>query len=163
MVSGYNKFTKVNTMPQKKTELVGDSNHVEVLVNGTPVLGLVDTGSQITSITHKFLQESLRKVPILELKNVITIRGAGGHVLPYIGYVDLEFEIGGDNYFAPVLVVPGNFTDDIPLIIGTNILKLVYDSGKDMNDSDLQLPLRNVLINMAKTDVDVIGTVKSSQ
>ncbi|KAL5019183.1 hypothetical protein ScPMuIL_004905 [Solemya velum] len=99
----------------------------------------------------------------MELDELLTVRGAGGYILPYVGYVDLEITIDGNHYFVPVLVIQENFSDDVPLILGTNLLKLMYNNGKDIGHTSLQLPLKEVMQNMAKTDIDIIGIVRSSK
>lgn len=75
-------------------------------VNGVSVFGLVDKGSQITSISSQFFKEQLPDVEILELDNLLTVMGAGGSILPSIGYVHLEVKIWGGSYFVLVLVFP---------------------------------------------------------
>lgn len=162
-VSGYRQFHALKRKPQNKCELVGDTNTARVFVNGVSTLGLIDTGSQITSISYDFLQKKLPDVKVMELDELLTVRGAGGYILPYVGYVDLEITIDGNHYFVPVLVIQENFSDDVPLILGTNLLKLMYNNGKDIGHTSLQLPLKEVMQNMAKTDIDIIGIVRSSK
>lgn len=54
--------------------------------------------------------------------DALLLKGEDGHILPYLGYADMDILIDGNTYFVPVLIIQINFSDEIPLIIGTNHL-----------------------------------------
>jgi hypothetical protein len=63
------------------------------------------------------------------LSKLLTIQGAGGHNLPYLGYIEVSFSfqnISEGNADYPFLIVPDtSFNRTTPILIGTNILKPV--------------------------------------
>ncbi|KAL5017464.1 hypothetical protein ScPMuIL_007053, partial [Solemya velum] len=153
-------------MPQKKVkvEMVGHYNTMSVDVNGVPTQALIDTGSQITTISSLFMSETFPEECIGELADLITVRGAGGNVLPYKGYVNLDITIAGNTYAVPTLVMENNLSSDVPIIVGTNVLSLVYkDKVSDSDGSSLNPQLCTLMKNMAKVDVDMLGTVKTTR
>jgi len=153
-------------VPQKnlKAKLVGNSNTIAVKVNNISAQALMDTGSQVTTISSAFMSESLPLENISELSELITVKGAGGNILPYKGYVELDISIDGNTYCVPTLVMESNRPTDIPIIVGTNVLSLLYkDRSSDGNVSGFQPHLRVLIQNMAKVDVDVLGIVKTTK
>ena len=57
-------------------ELVGRANEQRVFINGHPVTALLDTGSQVTHVSHEFcLAYEIQINPITQLVN---IEGTGG-------------------------------------------------------------------------------------
>jgi len=153
--------------PQKKNlhvNLVGKANIVDVDINQLHTKALIDTGSQVTTLSSKFFTEYMPRETILELSELITVTGAGGHILPYIGYVELNITVDGDMYCVPTLIMEGERSADVPLIIGTNLLSLIYNGNKqEESRCKLQPSLSTIIQNMAKMDVDVIGTVKTTK
>ena len=62
--------------------------------------------------------------------DILKIECAGGDLLPYLGYVEVELKVPGDDVSVDgnfvFLVVPSTeYNKQVPLLIGTNILKLV--------------------------------------
>lgn len=66
----------------EETPLVGPRNEGDVEVNGKACRALIDSGSQITSITHNYWQSH----PVLQKKKLqpskIPIEGAAGQTVP---------------------------------------------------------------------------------
>lgn len=69
---------------------------VEIKVNGVNVRCLVDTGSQVTLFAESLSKElfSAHYLPEAEVP-WLTLRGANGLDIPYIGYRVTDFEIHG--------------------------------------------------------------------
>ena len=71
------------------TPLVGPRNEGEVEVNGMKCKALIDSGSQITSITHGYWCNR----PILKNQKMqpskIPIEGAAGQSVPYYGVLQI--------------------------------------------------------------------------
>ena len=80
--------------------IVGKANEVSLWINGEK-LTEVDTGSMVSTMA-----ESLCKrlgLIIRPLNRLLSIEGAGGHQVPYLGYVEVQLEDRSqkkDNVFA---------------------------------------------------------------
>ena len=85
---------------------------------------LLDTGSMVSTIAAS-LQTSLG-LQVLTLDRMLTVEGAGGHRLPYLGYVEVDLfirEMEEPTQKAVMLVVPDTaYHQRVPVLIGTNIL-----------------------------------------
>ena len=89
---------------------------------------MIDTGSQVTTISEHFVKSNLPNCPIKAVNSLLTLKGAGDNILPYCGYV--EVEICFDSFTCPVLalVVCGDaYTHDVPVVIGTNVIVKFYE------------------------------------
>jgi len=62
----------------------------------------------------------------------LNIEGAGGHTLPYLGFIEVNIgipNIGLEPTSCILLVVPDNkFTEKLPVLLGTNILRPMMDA-----------------------------------
>ena len=126
--------------------LVGDCPVAQVRVGGQTFEGLIDTGSQITTLTEAYLSEHHPDLPIVPI-NCLTIRAANGQPIPYKGVVTLDIHIfGQDLDSVPVLVT--NTPLDVaeqrrkkkqPAIIGMNVLSRV---AKDVDVKSLPTVLQ---------------------
>ena len=111
--------------------LIGEANECVAYLNGRPCLALLDTGSQVTSISEQFYREHLSDRPMQPLKRLVHVVGAAGQEVPFLGYVELSVSFpctkaGTDVVFQTlVLVVLDNqYNQRVPLIPGTNLAKL---------------------------------------
>lgn len=113
--------------------LIGNKCIGDVTVSGVKCNCLLDTGSQVTTISNSFYTEHLSEQPIQPF-NLLDVEGANGQSVPYLGYV--EVSIGFPKDFidsAPevttlALVVPDlRSNSDLPVLIGTNLLDVLYD------------------------------------
>ena len=115
-------------------ELVGNTNSVQITIGGQPGEALLDTGSSVSTISQNFLQKNLSTYEIFKLDTILEVEGAGGHMLPYLGYIEIEVEIpsiGSGKNTYPLLVVPDtNFNKNVPILLGTNILCPVMENCK---------------------------------
>ena len=89
--------------------MVGTSNEVDLLASGIEAKGLLDTGSQITTVSEQFLKENIPGVEVENIDKFLNIEVAGGHSLEYTGVVILEFSFPKLDLYCtdpvPVLVV----------------------------------------------------------
>lgn len=113
--------------------LIGEKCTSNVTVSGLNCNCLLDTGSQVTTVSTAFYKEHLSEQPIQPF-NLLDVEGANGQFVPYLGYV--EVNIGFPKDFidtAPevstlALVVPDlRSNSDLPVLIGTNLLDVLYD------------------------------------
>ena len=64
------------TQEEVWVKLVGRANEERIFINGHPVTALLDTGSQVTHVSHDFcLAKGIKIHPITQLVN---IEGTGG-------------------------------------------------------------------------------------
>ena len=79
-------------------KLVGRANEENIFINGQPVTALLDTGSQVTHVSHDFcLANGIEVHPLTKLVN---IEGTGGDSIEYIGCAEasLSLPIGVPNF-----------------------------------------------------------------
>lgn len=110
---------------KEQTPLVGPRNEGEVIVNGLKCKALIDSGSQMTSMTCSFWR-SHPELNALELQpSNILIEGAAGQKVPYYGVLNIRLEVLGKQYeTVPAFVVPdSDYRLDVPLVVGTNVLR----------------------------------------
>ena len=115
---------QINT-ESDETPLVGPRNEGVVDVNGKECRALIDSGSQITSVTHSYW----RGHPVLHKQKLrsskIPIEGAAGQTVPYHGVLHMDLKVLGKEYRAvPTFVVPdSDYRSSVPLLVGTNVIR----------------------------------------
>jgi len=115
----------------QRSDLVGHSNDGIIDINGVQLRALLDTGATVSTISLGKYQSSLMSftslIPLQEFE--LDIEGAGGHKLPYLGYIEVELAVPTLNIepiSCLILVTPDtNYSQTVPVILGTNILKRV--------------------------------------
>ncbi len=122
-VAGLNQGTRRRQDPI----LVGSSNEAEVKINGATTTALIDTGSCISSISKSFYDKHLNNVKIEPLQEILNVECADGGELPYIGFIPATLSTVGiensQDQECLFLITPGtNYTEQIPVLLGTNIL-----------------------------------------
>ncbi|CAG2226845.1 unnamed protein product [Mytilus edulis] len=124
--------------------MVGMENQSIIQVNSMKCKALIDSGSMISTVSDHVLK--LMK-PVPEVKDLddfeLSVSVAGGLKLPYIGYVEVEVQIPflpGESFYVPMLVVPrSDYTNKVPVIVGTNILRLGMELVHCLDD-DISIP-----------------------
>uniref|UniRef100_A0A3Q2XXG7 Gypsy retrotransposon integrase-like protein 1 n=1 Tax=Hippocampus comes TaxID=109280 RepID=A0A3Q2XXG7_HIPCM len=128
--------------PQSKLPqgLIGPRCAASVLVEGTPCESIIDSGSQVTTISETFHKEHLSHLLIQPIHTILEIEGAGGQNVPYLGYVQTNISfpqhLAGKEQQLVVLalVVPEcHFNSRIPLLIGTNVLLRLHEQLVEQN------------------------------
>ena len=111
-------------------KIVGPPAEVQVIVEGVPSNCLVDSGSQVTTLSENFYKDHLSHLPIHSLGSLLEITGAADHVVPYLGYVEAGIQLDGESsdvYDTLALVVPQTkYHYRTPVLIGTNLLQFCY-------------------------------------
>lgn len=114
--------------------LVGPKCTSTVIIEGVQCDSLLDSGSQVSTVSKSFHENHLSHQPIFPIHDLLDIEGAGGQEVPYLGYVqvDVDFpeDIMGksDKIHTLALVVPDHRTNvDVPLLIGNNTLDPLYE------------------------------------
>ena len=148
--------------------MIGDENIADVTVCCVPCKALIDTGSQITSLSQDFVNRHLTDHEVHPLSDLVKITGAGGNVLPFSGFVEIdlcmnpEFPDQTQPCLALVsLAVP--YSDQVPLVIGTNVLH-PYFANLSTTDVQLRDPLKFAFHSIKSyTSKGVIGTLKTTK
>ena len=110
------------------SNLVGSSNETKVVLNNIKTSALIDTGSQVSSVSESFYRKHLEATTeLMELDESFGVECADGQQLPFIGFIKCqitipEVEINKDE--GLFLVVPDtNYSSRVPVLIGTNVLE----------------------------------------
>jgi len=116
-------------MPHLPVNLIGDVPEIVCSVNGINCKGLIDTGSQITTISHSFFVKHFPDVTIQKCSQLLRVEGAGGNSLPYSGFSEVCISLGTISQRVPVLIVQDtSYNTMVPVLLGTNFLQaLPYD------------------------------------
>ena len=101
----------------------------DIVMNGRKVRGLVDTGSDVTTVTERWVAENLQDSDLLPMTQV-TLKTANGLEIPYSGAVIVGLELLGQKCEGvPVLVVKDSSDpstrktkSDVPALVGMNVL-----------------------------------------
>jgi dUTPase len=114
---------------------------------------LIDTGSMVTTVGEEFYREKLHHLEIKDLSTALEIEGAAGQNVPYLGVIDAEIKFSGcESLMCPVLVVQAtNYNKSTPIVIGTNVLKLLQDTKQDPESI-----LAKSLKAMVTEEIDII-------
>lgn len=115
--------------------LIGAKYTASVLIDGQAYNCLLDTGSQVTTVSQSFYEDNLANLDIHPLGELLEVEAANGQTVPYSGFIEVDMTFP-KNCFGSTLTVPtlalvvpdiGSSAQSTPLI-GTNTLDLVYDS-----------------------------------
>ena len=95
----------------------------------------------ITSVSEDFYNTLS---PLPELKALddfkLNVQGAGGHDLPYMGYIEVSIQVSflaNTDIEVPVLVMPTtNYGLQVPVVLGTNVIRLC----RNMCQQDTEIP-----------------------
>ncbi|GFS15246.1 retropepsins domain-containing protein [Elysia marginata] len=95
---------------------------VDVIVNGSVVRALLDTGATVSVISRAAV--SKLKLSVLPVKDFLHVECANGQALPYDGYVTMSVSLPNSSASTCIaLVIPNeNATGAAQLILGTNAL-----------------------------------------
>lgn len=109
--------------------LVGPSLEAWCQIDGKKARCLVDTGSQVSIMSESFFRKNYSKDD-LEPLSELNVTGAGGHSIPYLGFVrvnvELPEEVVGvrEKTQTLMLVCPDTeYSILVPVIVGTNTMR----------------------------------------
>ena len=126
--------------------LAGPVNRTEVRISGVLATSLLDTGSQVTTITEEFVSRH----PKLSLQSPrpsdVSISGAGGQAVPHRGVIVVDIEALGQHICnVPVFVVPSTaFRRETPVLIGTNVIRASRDQMKSAHGRRFMIKSQNL-------------------
>ena len=114
------------TLCGKDLPIIGPSNETNVIISNQPCTALLDTGSSVSTIGKSFYDKHLSSNhPMHTLDNLLQVESAGGHILPYLGFIMVEIVIPGGRGKVPciLLIVPDTtYHKCVPVLLGTNTL-----------------------------------------
>lgn len=137
--------SNVRQHPHKvRHKLIGARSTGQVTIQGEQFSCLLDTGSQVTTVTKSFYDQYLPEQQIKPLYNLLEVEGANGQPVPYLGYVEVAVtfpkELLCAEYEVPTLalVVPDSGTSGYQILIGTNTLDVMYNMRKEKSSASYQ-------------------------
>ena len=109
------------------SRLIGNGNETSVEINGIETLALIDSGSQITTISEDFYNSMSPKPVLYSIEELgLKIEGAGGHILSYMGAIACSLEVPflhNQLIETAALVLPTtDYSLQVPVIVGTNAI-----------------------------------------
>ena len=128
MMTWQNKKIQI-TWVYGKSWLAGQ-NEESIFINGQPVTALLDTGSQVTHVSHDYCVAN--GIAIHPIAKLVNIEGTGGDSIEYLGYAEASLSLPmGSHTFdieALLLVLPTTeYLKKVPVSIGTTITDMVVD------------------------------------
>lgn len=112
-----------------RNDVVGQCPTVDVYVNATKIKCLVDTGSQVTLFSQSLCKE-LFDAPQLQEAEVpwLTLRGANGLNIPYVGYVVVDFQVRGITIPGKgVVIVQDHCLGTHRALLGMNVISTCWE------------------------------------
>ena len=113
-----------------QNRLIGEVNETNIQICGENVRALLDKGAMVSTISEEFYITHCPKPNLNALTEFqLDIYAAGGTTLPYTGYIEIpRSDNGSISVVVPVLVTETTeYKHRVPVIIGTNILRIVRD------------------------------------
>ena len=123
--------------PDVLCRLAGRENIGKTILNNLEVTTLYDAGAQISIISEELCD--LMHLEVNPLGDLLSVKGTGWSVVPYIGFVEANLKIPGVQKFdhdCLFLVIPTNpGHEEVPLQIGTTVLDQMVE---DITDEELK-------------------------
>ena len=135
--------------PSLPSQLVGDSPEITVSLSSNKCMALLDTGSQVTTLSKSFFSKHFQDCELQSCRSVLRIEGAGGDTIPYHGFFITTLEMPTNSGLPFSIEVPIFVVDDteynkgVPLTIGSNILA-PWSERVIINDKDVSGKIRTV-------------------
>ena len=153
-LGGKNVARETKRSPQRNTlnpdplaRLIGRAHEEKIMANGKSVTALLDTGSQVTHISHDYCQAM--GIPIHPITQLVHIEGTGGDTIQYVGFNEakLSFQMGPHvcETEALLLVLPTTeYQKRVPVTIGTSLTDMAVDSLGTLDQSKLSVSWKTV-------------------
>ena len=131
----------MNQSPNKYklfSEMIGKPNESSVTVYGVETRGLIDSGSQVTTISEAFYRSALSTLPLQSMEDFgLSLYGPDGGEIPYISYIWASLSapfMKSKVIEVPALVVPEtDYNLEVPVVIGTNVISRCQDQADNEN------------------------------
>ena len=107
--------------------LVGPANETEIILDGKKVNSLLDSGSQVTSVSESYYREHLSEYPLQPVDFPgLLLQPAGGGSMPYLGMIITSLKVCDltSTFQAKVVVVPDTeYHYSTPALVGTGVIR----------------------------------------
>ena len=128
---------KIEIIDNEVVDLVGPANEAEIILNGKIVNALLDSGSQVTSVSESYYRECLSQYPLqpVDVPGLL-LQPAGGGSMPYLGMIISSLKIPHltSTFQAKVVVVPDTeYHHSTPALVGTGIIRRSRDECRSEN------------------------------
>ena len=121
-------------------DLVGPTNEIEIILNGKKVNSLLDSGSQVTSVSESYYREHLSQYPLQPVDVPgLRLQPAGGGFMPYLGMIITSLKVPHltSTFQAKVVVVPDTeYHYSTPALVGTGIIRRSRDECRQENGNN---------------------------
>jgi transposase InsO family protein len=123
-------------------KVVGTCPTIHILMNNVPLTCLVDTGSQVTTITNSLYEQFVSHFPgLMDVSAFIKVNASNGLDIPLVGLLIVSITLEKHQYEnVHVLVVKDSVNPhmrskktEVPGIIGCNMLKLLKQAMETQN------------------------------
>ena len=109
--------------------LIGTPNESPAIVEGVPIISLIDSGANMSAITKSFVEDL--QLEIKGLQTILDIEVTGGDQVPYHGYVECRLKLPDIKKFdldVLMLVVDDRpYGMRVPIQIGTLHIDMALD------------------------------------
>ena len=109
------------------TGLYGSANEAIVFLQGHKANALIDSGSQISTVSESFYNSLSKKPPLQDLQTLLDVSLADGSKLNYMGFIDTCISVPFISDYildVPFIVVPDCAThSNCPILVGTNVIR----------------------------------------
>ena len=129
-------------------------------------MALIDSGSQITTLSDDFYN-SMNPKPMLHSTEELglKIKGAGGHILTYLGAIVCEIEVpfqANQRIKITALVLPTtDYSLQVPVIVGTNAISWCRERCENATKG-IPTQWRNAFTAMQQSRLGVVKTTNST-
>ena len=130
-------------------KMVGGVNTAKITLNGEEIEALIDSGSQVSTITEKLYNNLKRKPDLHQMEDFqLQLRSANGGIIPYTGYIHTEIKVS--MMFEPIdgilLVVPLEYSGKTNVLIGTNVIREIRRKSNIQENTECHLSAQHTVI-----------------
>ena len=141
--------------------LVGEVNETNMLVEGQEARALIDSGSQLSSISLVLVKKLNLKPQ--QLQSILQIEGSRGLDVPYLGYVETHLGVSEVKAFDTdviLLIVPDSaHTMHTPITLGTLHIDMAIKLGtkKELESLNKQWKRSLIATNLTMKEAQLVN------
>ena len=114
---------------KKWKKLVGSVTEIPIVIQGIPLTGQLDSGSQVTTMVEWCYKKYFSNFVMHSLKDVLEIRSSTDHSLPYLGFIEVPVMCQSRELKnVGIVIIPDptsnhavELKNKYPILVGTNI------------------------------------------